>query len=108
MQLWRMLTMCPWTVLAIVVMVSVSTAAGPISESEIRQLARRTELASLQGLPGVAPLVSVKRGGEQDGLLKTQLQTDVELRLRKASMTPTAGTNLSLCGFLFINIFLVH
>ena len=41
----------------------------------------------LRGLAGVAVTVNdLPKEAEQDGLLKAQLQTDVELRLRKAGI----------------------
>jgi hypothetical protein len=43
--------------------------------------------ASLQGLPGVYVLVEpLNREAERDGLTKAQVQTDVELHLRKAGI----------------------
>jgi hypothetical protein len=85
----RLLTVYLWSVLVIMVMVGVSPAAGYTSKSEIRKLFREKEQAGLQGLLGVYPVISVDRGAEQDGPIKTQLKTDVELRLRKAGIMLT-------------------
>jgi hypothetical protein len=94
-----------WTVLAIMMMVRASVAAD--ASQRWQERAR----ASLQGLPGVYVLVeSIDSEAERDGLTMAQVQTDVELRLRKAGIQvltkegwqATPGT-----PYLYVNISLL-
>lgn len=50
------------------------------------------ERATLRGLPGVYVLAFASPDGEQHGLTKEQVQTDAELRLRKAGIRVLSET----------------
>jgi hypothetical protein len=77
----RMLTVCLWSVLAAVMI------AGPSMAGDVTKQWHERERRNLEGLPGVWVLVeNIAREAERDGLTTTQLQTDVELRLRKAGI----------------------
>jgi hypothetical protein len=53
-----------------------------------REIAEQSQNSSLRGLPGVRVLLTdLNPDAERDGLIKTELQTDVELRLRNAGIS---------------------
>lgn len=67
--------------------ITLLTAAGAFAQKVSQE-------DSLRGLSGVSVLVAeVNSDAERDGLMRGQLQTDIELRLRKAGIRVLANTD---------------
>ncbi len=77
-----------WTILMIIVLASVMLNSLVLAvDMEARELAEPYRSTSLRDLIGVRVLLTdLNPDAERDGLIKRELQTDVELRLRKSGI----------------------